>query len=96
VGEQRATIRQLKEKGREFLEETMIFPTTLRQREIEDSALRQTDHLPRVPGWSDLAKAMRYVLLYWGRLILHLDAPGKDRPRTRMPSGDRTMVHGGR
>jgi transposase len=31
------------------------------------------DHLPRVPGWSDLAKAMRYALRHWGGLILYLD-----------------------
>ena len=31
------------------------------------------DHLPRVPGWSDLAKAMRYALRHWSGLILYLD-----------------------
>jgi transposase len=31
------------------------------------------DHLPRVPGWSDLAKAMRYALRHWDGLILYLD-----------------------
>jgi len=31
------------------------------------------EHLPRVPGWSDLAKAMRYALRHWDRLILYLD-----------------------
>lgn len=31
------------------------------------------DNLPRVPGWSDLAKAMRYVLRHWDGLILYLD-----------------------
>ena len=31
------------------------------------------DHLPRVPGWSDLAKAMRYALAHWDGLILYLD-----------------------
>lgn len=31
------------------------------------------EHLPRVPGWLDLAKAMRYVLRHWDGLILYLD-----------------------
>jgi len=31
------------------------------------------DHLPRLPGWSDLAKAMRYSLRHWDGLILYLD-----------------------
>lgn len=31
------------------------------------------EHLPRVPGWADLAKAMRYVLRHWDGLILYLD-----------------------
>jgi transposase len=31
------------------------------------------DHLPRVPGWSDLAKAMRYMLRHWDGLTLYLD-----------------------
>jgi transposase len=31
------------------------------------------DHLPRLPGWSDLAKAMRYMLRHWEGLILYLD-----------------------
>jgi transposase len=31
------------------------------------------EHLPRVPGWSDLAKAMRYALRHWDGLILYLD-----------------------
>ena len=26
-----------------------------------------------LPGWSDLAKAMRYALTHWGGLILYLD-----------------------
>jgi hypothetical protein len=30
-------------------------------------------HLPRLPGWSDLAKAMRYALAHWDGLILYLD-----------------------
>ena len=31
------------------------------------------EHLPRVPGWSDLAKAMRYLLRHWEGLSLYLD-----------------------
>ena len=31
------------------------------------------DHVPRVPGWSDLAKAMRYALRHWDGLIRYLD-----------------------
>jgi len=31
------------------------------------------EHLPRVPGWSDLAKAMRYVLRHYEGLTLYLD-----------------------
>ena len=31
------------------------------------------EHLPRVPGWSDLAKATRYALRHWDGLILYLD-----------------------
>jgi transposase len=31
------------------------------------------DHLPRVPGWLDLAKAMRYALRHWSGLILYLE-----------------------
>jgi transposase len=31
------------------------------------------DHVPRLPGWSDLAKAMRYALRHWEGLILYLD-----------------------
>lgn len=31
------------------------------------------EHLPRLPGWSDLAKAMRYLLNHWEGLILYLD-----------------------
>jgi transposase len=40
---------------------------------IEDLHLWLQDHLPRVPGWSDLAKAMRYALRHWHGLILYLD-----------------------
>ncbi len=42
MGEQKAAIRQLKAEGRREIDETMIFTTTLRQREIEDTARRQT------------------------------------------------------
>jgi putative transposase len=42
MSEQKAAIRQLKVRGRREIDETMIFTTTLRQREIEDSARRQT------------------------------------------------------
>ena len=31
------------------------------------------DHVPRLPGWSDLAKAMRYALRHWEGLVLYLD-----------------------
>jgi transposase len=31
------------------------------------------EHLTRVPGWSDLAKAMRYALRHWDGLTLYLD-----------------------
>jgi len=40
---------------------------------VEDLHLWLQDHLPRVPGWSDVAKAMRYVLRHWDGLILYLD-----------------------
>jgi putative transposase len=42
MGEQKAAIRQLKAQGRREIDETMIFTTTLRQREIEDAERRQT------------------------------------------------------
>ena len=42
LSEQKAAVRQLKAQGRREIDETMIFTTTLRQREIEDSARRQT------------------------------------------------------
>jgi transposase len=46
----------------------------LRSRPLaEDLHLWLQDHLPRVPGWSDLAKAMRYALRHWEGLILYLD-----------------------
>src|SRR5262249_24944254 len=31
------------------------------------------EQLQRLPGWSDLAKAMRYLLRHWDGLILYLD-----------------------
>ena len=40
---------------------------------VEELHLWLQDHLPRVPGWSDLAKAMRYSLRHWDGLILYLD-----------------------
>lgn len=42
MAEQKAAVRQLKAQGRHEIDETMIFTTTIRQREIEDSARRQT------------------------------------------------------
>jgi transposase len=30
-------------------------------------------HLPRVPSWSDLVKAMRYAVNHWDGLIMYLD-----------------------
>jgi hypothetical protein len=40
---------------------------------VEALQLWLQDRLPRVPGWSDLAKAMRYILRHWDGLILYLD-----------------------
>jgi Transposase IS66 family/IS66 C-terminal element len=31
------------------------------------------DHVSRLPGWSDLAKAIRYALAHWDGLILYFD-----------------------
>jgi putative transposase len=42
LAEQQAAVRQLKAQGRHEIDETMIFLTTIRQREIEDNAQRQT------------------------------------------------------
>jgi putative transposase len=42
MAEQKAAVRRLKAQGRREIDETMIFTTTLRQREIEDAAQRQT------------------------------------------------------
>jgi hypothetical protein len=40
---------------------------------VEDLHLWLQDHVPRVPGWSDMARAMRYALRHWHGLILYLD-----------------------
>jgi transposase len=40
---------------------------------VEDLHRWLQDRLPRLPGWSDLSKAMRYVLRHWDGLILYLD-----------------------
>jgi transposase len=40
---------------------------------VEDLHRWLHDRLPRLPGWSDLAKAMRYVLRHWDGLVLYLD-----------------------
>jgi transposase len=40
---------------------------------VEDLHKWLQNQLPRVPGWSDLAKAMRYALRHWDGLILYLD-----------------------
>src|SRR3984893_18389280 len=40
---------------------------------VEDLPAWLQEHVPRVPGWTDLAKAMRYVLRHWDGLILYLD-----------------------
>lgn len=42
MAEQKAAVRKLKAQGRREIDETMIFTTTIRQREIEDAARRQT------------------------------------------------------
>ena len=36
---------------------------------VEDLQRWLQEHLPRLPGWSDLAKAMRYALAHWDGLI---------------------------
>jgi transposase len=41
--------------------------------QVEELHLWLQDQLPRLPGWSDLAKAMRYALRHWDGLILFLD-----------------------
>jgi len=40
---------------------------------VEDLQSWLQDHVSRLPGWSDLAKAMRYALAHWDGLILYLD-----------------------
>lgn len=40
---------------------------------VEELRVWIEEHLPRVPGWSDLAKAMRYLLRHYAGLILYLD-----------------------
>jgi hypothetical protein len=40
---------------------------------VEDLHRWLQDRLARLPGWSDLAKAMRYVLRHLDGLILYLD-----------------------
>jgi transposase len=40
---------------------------------VEDLHRWLQDHLPRLPGWSELAKAIRYVFRHWDGLILYLD-----------------------
>ena len=40
---------------------------------VDDLQRWLQEHLPRLPGWSDLAKAMRYALAHWDGLILYLD-----------------------
>jgi putative transposase len=47
MSEQKAAVRQLKAQGRREIDEAMIFTTTLRQREIEDTARRQTAAIRR-------------------------------------------------
>jgi len=46
----------------------------LRSRSIvEELHVWLQEHLPRVPGWSPLAKAIRYAMKHWSGLILYLD-----------------------
>jgi hypothetical protein len=40
---------------------------------VEDLHVWIEDRLPRLPGWTDLAKAMRYLLRHYEGLILYLD-----------------------
>jgi hypothetical protein len=40
---------------------------------VEQLHLWLQDHVPRLPAWSDLAKAMRYALRHWDGLILYLE-----------------------
>jgi putative transposase len=45
--EQRAAVRQLRALGRNEIDERMIFMTTIRQREIEDAAVKRTAAMRR-------------------------------------------------
>ena len=54
MAEQKAAVRRLKAQGRREIDETMIFTTTLRQREIEDAAQSQPARLLAGGGNSDL------------------------------------------
>src|SRR5207248_6332037 len=56
---------------------------------VEDLRLWLQDHVQRVPGWSDLAKAMRYALRHWDGLILYLDVTGAAAPRLWPIAGGR-------
>ena len=47
------------------------------------------EHLPRLPGWSDLAKAMRYALRHWDGLILYLDDAWRSTPTWSSVPSDR-------
>jgi hypothetical protein len=40
---------------------------------VEDLHHWLQEHLPRLSGWSDLAKAIRYVVRHWDGLTLYLD-----------------------
>ena len=66
---------------------------------VEDLHLWLQDHVSRVPGWSDLAKAMRYALRHWDGLILYLDDGRLEMDtnvveRAIRPIGDaRVIVH---
>src|SRR3954466_2147421 len=62
---------------------------------VEALQLWLQDRLPRVPGWSDLAKAMRYILRHWEGLILYLDDGRLEMdtnvaPSDRLPLRERT------
>ncbi len=57
--EQRAAMKYLCAKGRAEIDEAMIFKTTLRQREIEDRAMKQTASLRRRANVGPLSEAHR-------------------------------------
>src|SRR6516164_3179012 len=40
---------------------------------VPRSRTMRRKHLTRLPGWSPLAKAMRYAISHWSGLILYLD-----------------------